>query len=211
MWSHAKEFEIHGGSFTDVNGDYNHTTYLQFINIGTTGQSSSVSDGSLNDVPMYYNHHTLQREMVSTPNNDSDRSGQFSAVNTGTNVESSCGRGSAQDEQPAGFGSTACVPSESQLTPRGTPTDVPAVLDEAVRVRRQRLNWRESIVDLMKVLNVNSTLGARKQLAARWRYGGDMDDSSSMNLWLHRGIMKLLEGNSANLDAVAHIIRAANQ
>ncbi|KAF8227090.1 hypothetical protein L208DRAFT_1406032 [Tricholoma matsutake] len=202
MWSHAKEFEIHGSSFTDVNGDYNHTTYLQFINIGTaTGQSSSVSDGSLNDVPMYYNHHTLQREMVSTPNNDLDCSGQFSAVNTGTNVESSCGRGSAQDEQPVGFGSTACIPSESQLTLRGTPTDVPAVLDEAVR----------SIVDLMIVLNVNSTLGAWKQLAARWRYGGDMDDSSSMNLWLHRGIMKLLEGNSANLDAVAHIIRAANQ
>jgi Domain of unknown function (DUF3597) len=82
-----------------------------------------------------------------------------------------------------------------------------AVLDDAVRLRGQKLNWRESIVDLMKVLNVNSTYGARKQLAARWRYGGDMEDSGSMNLWLHRRIIKLLEGNSANLDGDVPVIK----
>jgi Domain of unknown function (DUF3597) len=105
------------------------------------------------------------------------------------------------------------------------------VLDDAVRLRGQKLNWRESIVDLMKVLNVNSTYGARKQLAARWKYSGDMEDSYSMNVWLHRRVIRLLEENSANLDgddlfiikfsldmyaymsnlAVACIVKAANQ
>jgi hypothetical protein len=74
------------------------------------------------------------------------------------------------------------------------------VLDEAVRIRGEKLNWRESIVDLMKVLNVDSTYGARKQLAARWGFSSDMTDSRSMNLWLHRSVINLLEGSGANLN-----------
>jgi hypothetical protein len=84
---------------------------------------------------------------------------------------------------------------------RRTFAEAPAILDDAVRLRGEKLNWRESIVDLMKVLNVDSTYGARKQLALSWRYGGDIGDSRSMNLWLHRRIMQLLEGNDVNLNS----------
>jgi len=73
------------------------------------------------------------------------------------------------------------------------------VLDEAVRLRREKLDWRVSVVDLMKALNVDSTYATRKQLAMIWRFSGDMKDSYSMNLWLHRHVIKLLEGNSADL------------
>lgn len=77
---------------------------------------------------------------------------------------------------------------------------VPVALDDAVRLRGQKLNWRESVVDLMKVLKTDSTYGARKQLAIRWRYSGDMADSASMNTWLRRYIITLLEMNNADLD-----------
>ena len=65
----------------------------------------------------------------------------------------------------------------------------------------QKLNWRTSIVDLMKLLDLDSSLAARKELAAELRYSGDTNDSASMNVWLHRQVMNKLAANGGKVPA----------
>ncbi len=73
--------------------------------------------------------------------------------------------------------------------------NVEAILDEAIKIKGQDLNWRVSIVDLMKLCDLDSSLGARKELANELNYSGDMDDSATMNIWLHRQVMNQLAAN----------------
>lgn len=80
--------------------------------------------------------------------------------------------------------------------------DVTAILDGMPGA--SGLNWRTSIVDLMKLLNLDSSLGARKQLAAELNYTGDTNDSASMNIWLHRQVMNKLAANGGKVPADLH-------
>ena len=64
--------------------------------------------------------------------------------------------------------------------------DVEAVLTDLASQNPQQLNWRTSIVDLMKLLNLDSSITARKELAQELHYTGDTNDSASMNTWLHK-------------------------
>jgi 3-oxoacyl-ACP reductase-like protein len=77
--------------------------------------------------------------------------------------------------------------------------DVAAVLDALKDKASQDLNWKTSIVDLMKVLSMDSSLAARKELAKELHYNGDTSDSASMNIWLHQQIMKKLAENGGKL------------
>ena len=63
------------------------------------------------------------------------------------------------------------------------------------------LNWRTSIVDLMKLLDLDSSLHARQQLADELHYTGDKNDSASMNIWLHKQVIKKLEENGGKVPA----------
>ena len=63
----------------------------------------------------------------------------------------------------------------------------------------QKLDWRNSIVDLMKLVNLDSSLTARKELAQELNYTGDMNDSTSMNIWLHRQVMVKLADNGGKI------------
>ena len=65
----------------------------------------------------------------------------------------------------------------------------------------QKLDWRRSIVDLMKALDLDSSLSARKELAAELNYTGDMNDSATMNMWLHKALMKKLAENGGKVPA----------
>ncbi len=65
----------------------------------------------------------------------------------------------------------------------------------------QKLNWRVSIVDMMKLLGVDSSLDHRKQLATELKYSGDMNDSASMNIWLHKQLIQALAANGGKLPA----------
>jgi hypothetical protein len=65
----------------------------------------------------------------------------------------------------------------------------------------QQLNWRTSIVDLMKLLDLDSSLGARQSLAKELGYTGDMHDSASMNIWLHKQVMTKLAENGGKVPA----------
>jgi hypothetical protein len=63
----------------------------------------------------------------------------------------------------------------------------------------ERLDWRKSIVDLMKLINLDSSLAARKELAQELNYSGDMNDSASMNIWLHKQVMTKLAENGGKV------------
>jgi hypothetical protein len=88
-------------------------------------------------------------------------------------------------------------------TPAGaTPlsqVDVEAVLTKLAAQTREKLDWRRSIVDLMKLLDLDSSLGARKQLAKELNYTGNTDDSASMNIWLHKQVMNKLAASGGKV------------
>lgn len=79
--------------------------------------------------------------------------------------------------------------------------DVEAVLTKLAAQNSERLDWRRSIVDLMKLLNLDSSLAARKQLARELHYTGDTSDSAAMNIWLHRQVMQKLAENGGKVPA----------
>jgi hypothetical protein len=79
--------------------------------------------------------------------------------------------------------------------------DVAAVMDQLAAANPQKLDWRRSIVDLMKLLDVDSSLEHRRQLAGELKYGGDTNDSASMNIWLHKQLMTALAANGGKLPA----------
>jgi hypothetical protein len=79
------------------------------------------------------------------------------------------------------------------------PVDVEAVLAEMATHESQTLDWRHSIVDLMKLLSLDSSLTARKDLAHELGYSGDMGDSASMNIWLHKQVMRKLAENGGKV------------
>ena len=70
--------------------------------------------------------------------------------------------------------------------------DVEGILQKLAAEQREDLDWRRSIVDLMKLLKLDSGLGARKQLAQELGYTGALDGSGEMNVWLHRQVMTKL-------------------
>lgn len=79
--------------------------------------------------------------------------------------------------------------------------DVEAVLNGLAADTDEDLDWRRSIVDLMKLLRIDSSLAARKDLARELHYEGDMGDSAAMNVWLHRQVMKKLAANGGKVPA----------
>jgi hypothetical protein len=95
--------------------------------------------------------------------------------------------------------------SPSAAGPAAGQVDVAAIMDNLAGQSAQRLDWRHSIVDLMKLINLDSSLVARKQLAQELNYSGDMNDSASMNIWLHKQVMtKLAENGGRVPDEVRH-------
>ena len=77
--------------------------------------------------------------------------------------------------------------------------DVAAIVDKAAAAKHEKLEWRTSIVDLMKALDIDSSLAARKELAKELGYHGDTNDSASMNVWLHKQVMAKLAANGGKL------------
>ncbi|MEJ5990710.1 DUF3597 domain-containing protein [Ramlibacter sp. PS3R-8] len=79
--------------------------------------------------------------------------------------------------------------------------DIEQVLDGLAAKNPQKLNWRTSIVDLMKLVGMDSTLQERKELADELGYTGDKGDSAAMNIWLHKQVMKRMEENGGKVPA----------
>lgn len=92
--------------------------------------------------------------------------------------------------QPAGAGA-----------PVQGPVDIAAVLDRMAAANHEKLDWRHSIVDLMKLVGMDSSLAERKELAADLKYTGDTNDSATMNMWLHKEVMRKLAENGGKVPA----------
>jgi hypothetical protein len=107
----------------------------------------------------------------------------------------------------SGTGTASAAPvtpsaPQAQATPASMPpVDVEAVLTAMAEKNPQKLNWRTSIVDLMKLLDLDSGLGARKELAHEIGYTGDTNDSATMNIWLHKQVMNKLAANGGKVPA----------
>jgi zona occludens toxin (predicted ATPase) len=101
--------------------------------------------------------------------------------------------GGAAAGATASGGSPAAAPAAAQTV------DVAPILDKAVAAKGEKLEWRTSIVDLMKALDIDSSFTARKELAKELGYTGDSNDSASMNIWLHRQVMAKLAANGGKL------------
>jgi Domain of unknown function (DUF3597) len=89
--------------------------------------------------------------------------------------------------------------SSSPSAPPAQKVDVAPILDKAVAAKKEKLQWRTSIVDLMKALDIDSSLAARKELAKELGYTGDTSDSATMNVWLHKQVMAKLAANGGKL------------
>jgi|SRR5580700_3634193 hypothetical protein len=111
------------------------------------------------------------------------------------------GAPAAPTGSPASGSPAASPASPSMPLEPGTRVDVEAVLTKLAAASKERLDWRKSIVDLMKLLNLDSSLTARKELAHELHYSGDTNDSATMNIWLHAQVMHKLAENGGNVPA----------
>jgi hypothetical protein len=118
--------------------------------------------------------------------------------------------GTKADAAPASGGTVASPASSPAAAPSAGASstapaapaqsvDVAPILDKAVKAKGEKLEWRTSIVDLMKALDIDSSLAARKELAKELGYTGDTNDSASMNVWLHKQVMSKLAANGGKL------------
>ena len=87
------------------------------------------------------------------------------------------------------------------VAPAAAPVDVDAVLSAMAAKNPEHLDWKKSIVDLLKILNIDSSVAARKELAAELHFPGDTGDSASMNLWLHKEVLRKLAANGGVVPA----------
>ena len=92
----------------------------------------------------------------------------------------------------------AATPAQA---PAPEPVDVTAVLDDLAANNPQKLDWRHSIVDLMKLVGMESSLSERKELADELGFTGDKGDSATMNIWLHKQVIKKLSENGGKVPA----------
>ncbi|ART82032.1 oxidoreductase [Oceanisphaera profunda] len=100
---------------------------------------------------------------------------------------------------------TPASPAETQAQETAAPApvqsvDVTAQLEQRAAASSQKLNWRTSIVDLLKLLDIDSSLTARKELATELGCPADlMADSAKMNTWLHKAVLARIAANGGNV------------
>ena len=93
------------------------------------------------------------------------------------------------------------APTSPATSAPSTSVDIVMVLDAAVRKSGQKLQWRRSIVDLMKAVGMDASLAERKELAAELGYTGDQNDTATMNVFLHKALLKKLSENGGKVPA----------
>ncbi len=107
--------------------------------------------------------------------------------------------------EPAAVPATTAAPAAPQPVPAApvaiSDIDVEAILTAQAANSTQDLNWRTSIVDLMKLLDIDSSLANRKELAQELGYTGELDGSAEMNIWLHKAVMRELAANGGTVPA----------
>ena len=103
--------------------------------------------------------------------------------------------------RPATPAAPAAAPAASTATAAPPVVDVETVLETMAAGTKQTLDWRHSIVDLMKLVGIDSSLANRKALAQELGYTGDTSDSATMNVWLHKQVLRKLSENGGHVPA----------
>jgi hypothetical protein len=114
------------------------------------------------------------------------------------------GHSTVQPQPKPSTGNTTAAPSASSASTNASTApqsqvDVEAVLNKLASQNREKLDWRKLIVDLMKLLKLDSSLSARQELAKELHYSGDAKDSAAMNIWLHKQVMIKLAENGGKV------------
>ena len=108
--------------------------------------------------------------------------------------------GPAPSSAGGAISGTAAAPKAATAHGTAEPrVDVEAVLSQLASQNKEKLDWRRSIVDLMKLLKLDSSLSARKELAKELNYTGDANDSARMNVWLQKQVMVKLAENGGKV------------
>lgn len=100
--------------------------------------------------------------------------------------------------QPPAAAAAAATPAAAPAAPAKV-VDVTAILDGFAANNPEKLDWKKSIVDLMKLVGMDSSFGARKELAKELNYTGDPNDSASMNVWLHKQVLIKIAENGGKV------------
>jgi hypothetical protein len=104
----------------------------------------------------------------------------------------------ATSAPPPAAGGAPAVASSGSTSPAAT-VDVTAILDDLAAKNSEKLDWRRSIVDLMKLVDMDSSLASRKELAKDLNYTGDTSDSAKMNTWLHKEVIRKISENGGKV------------
>lgn len=122
----------------------------------------------------------------------------------GTTIAATGGASSAPAAAPSTAGAQPAA-APGAATPTAVPAapakavDVTAILDGLAAKNSEKLDWKKSIVDLMKLVGMDSSFGARKQLAKELNYTGDPNDSATMNVWLHKQVLIKISENGGKV------------
>ncbi len=97
------------------------------------------------------------------------------------------------------LGATAPAAPGAPAATVAVTVDVTAILDDLASKNPEKLDWRKSIVDLMKLVGMDSSLASRKELAKDLNYTGDTGDSAAMNIWLHKVVIRKIADNGGKV------------
>ena len=126
----------------------------------------------------------------------------------GTAAPSIAAASSGAAAPPAAVPAAGARPSGAAPSSSGAPAggaaapavvDVTAILDGLAAKNPEKLDWKKSIVDLLKLVGMDSSLAARKELATELQYSGDKNDSATMNIWLHQEVIKKIAENGGKV------------
>ena len=124
----------------------------------------------------------------------------FSHAATATPVSGSPSAAQPGAATPAAGAVQSAATATAPAAPPQT-VDIAAILNGLAAKNPEKLDWKRSIVDLMKLVGMDSSFGARKQLATELHYTGDPNDSAAMNVWLHKQVLIKLSENGGKVPA----------
>jgi len=141
-----------------------------------------------------FGHHASGGAAAQVPGAPGAAAGQQASPASAPPATASSGAGATTS-------TAASIPAQPPVQPAAPrqEVDVEAVLTQMQANHGEQLNWRTSIVDLLKLLGLDSSLAARKELASELHYSGSTDDSAAMNIWLHKQVMQKLAENGGKV------------
>ena len=142
---------------------------------------------------------TRRRSAAGGPDDEHFRITDGKILGNNAHTPEAKGSTTATATPPAAMTPIPSAPAPSAAAP--PKVDVELVLETMAAGTSQKLDWRNSIVDLMKLVGIDSSLANRKALAQELGYTGDMNDSATMNVWLHKEVMRRLAENGGHVPA----------